>query len=254
MKILVVGDSCKDVFSYGYANRMCPEAPVPVFVPAGSGSVSVGGMIHNVAYHLDQMGVEFDLKHSETESTKTRFIDKKTNQMLMRLDVNGACTTPFDRNFLEDERYDAVIISDYATGFLSQYDIQHLIRQSEYSFVDTKQKLGTWLAWATFVKINQVEWEASRTAELESALHHNLIVTTGADGCQYRDYAYKPQHVEAVVDTSGAGDVFLAGLAAKYLETQDVVEAIRYANAAATQVVKVRGVRTKLDLPRVNIK
>jgi len=211
MKILVVGDSCKDVFNYGRADRMCPEAPVPVFNPGES--VSVGGMIHNVAYHLDQMGVKFDLKHSETESTKTRFIDKKTNQMVMRLDENGVCTTPFDRNFLQDIRYDAVIISDYATGYLTQYDIQHLIRQSEYSFVDTKQKLGTWLAWATFVKINQVEWEASRTAELESALHHNLIVTTGPDGCQYKDYAYAPPHVESVVDTSGAGDVFLAELA-----------------------------------------
>lgn len=251
MKILVVGDSCKDVFSYGRADRMCPEAPVPVFVPAES--VAFGGMIHNVAYHLNQMGVEFDLKHSETESTKTRFIDKKTNQMIMRLDVNGACTTPFNRDFLEDIRYDAVIISDYGTGYLSQYDIQYLIRQSEYSFVDTKQKLGTWLAWATFVKINQVEWEMSRTPELESALHHNLIVTTGPGGCQYKDCTYEPQHVETVVDTSGAGDVFLAGLAAKYLESQDVNEAIQYANDAASQVVKVRGVRTKLNLPGVNI-
>jgi bifunctional ADP-heptose synthase (sugar kinase/adenylyltransferase) len=251
MKILVVGDSCKDVFNYGRADRMCPEAPVPVFNPGES--VSVGGMIHNVAYHLDQMGVEFDLKHSETESTKTRFIDKKTNQMVMRLDENSTCTKPFNRDFLEDNRYDAVIISDYATGYLSQFDIQHLIRQSEYSFVDTKQKLGTWLAWATFVKINQVEWEASRTAELESALHHNLIVTTGPDGCQYKDYAYAPPHVESVVDPSGAGDVFLAGLAAKYLECQDTDDAIRYAQEAAGQVVTVRGVRTKLHLPTVDI-
>jgi len=33
MKILVIGDSCKDVFIYGKANRLCPEAPVPVFIP-----------------------------------------------------------------------------------------------------------------------------------------------------------------------------------------------------------------------------
>ena len=33
MKILVIGDSCKDVFIYGTANRLCPEAPVPVFIP-----------------------------------------------------------------------------------------------------------------------------------------------------------------------------------------------------------------------------
>lgn len=253
MKILVVGDSCKDVFRYGRAERMCPEAPVPVFVPAES--VSVGGMIHNVAYHLSQMGVEYDLTHSETESTKTRYIDKKTNHMLMRLDENGGCDKPFDvKGFLQDRYYDAVVISDYATGFLSSYDIQYLIGNIEYSFVDTKKRLGTWLSSATFVKINLVEWELSKSDEIEEALKHNLIVTKGADGCTHGNISYKPKDVETVVDTSGAGDVFLAGLAAKYLEGQDVNESIRYAQAAARQVVKVRGVRTKLNLPGVNIK
>jgi len=31
MKILVIGDSCTDVFIYGDIERVCPEAPVPVF-------------------------------------------------------------------------------------------------------------------------------------------------------------------------------------------------------------------------------
>ena len=33
MRILVVGDSCEDVFVYGKVNRLTPEAPVPVFNP-----------------------------------------------------------------------------------------------------------------------------------------------------------------------------------------------------------------------------
>ena len=33
MKILVIGDSCTDVFVYGQIDRMCPEAPVPIFQP-----------------------------------------------------------------------------------------------------------------------------------------------------------------------------------------------------------------------------
>ena len=32
-RILVIGDSCKDVHVYGKCERMCPDAPVPVFVP-----------------------------------------------------------------------------------------------------------------------------------------------------------------------------------------------------------------------------
>ena len=33
-KVLVIGDSCKDIYLYGNADRICPDAPVPVFVPS----------------------------------------------------------------------------------------------------------------------------------------------------------------------------------------------------------------------------
>jgi bifunctional ADP-heptose synthase (sugar kinase/adenylyltransferase) len=33
MKILVIGDSCEDVFRYGNVDRIAPEAPIPVIVP-----------------------------------------------------------------------------------------------------------------------------------------------------------------------------------------------------------------------------
>ena len=33
MKVLVIGDSCKDKFIYGKCERICHEAPVPVFNP-----------------------------------------------------------------------------------------------------------------------------------------------------------------------------------------------------------------------------
>ena len=33
MSILVIGDSCIDIFIYGDIDRVCPEAPVPVFKP-----------------------------------------------------------------------------------------------------------------------------------------------------------------------------------------------------------------------------
>ena len=31
MKLLVIGESCLDVYQYGDSVRLCPEAPVPVF-------------------------------------------------------------------------------------------------------------------------------------------------------------------------------------------------------------------------------
>ena len=42
MSILVIGESCLDVFMYGECKRLCPEAPVPVFNPTHK--VENGGM------------------------------------------------------------------------------------------------------------------------------------------------------------------------------------------------------------------
>ena len=36
MRVLVIGDSCQDVFVYGDIERISPEAPVPVFVPTNT--------------------------------------------------------------------------------------------------------------------------------------------------------------------------------------------------------------------------
>ena len=36
MKILVIGESCRDIFHYGECNRLCPGTPVPVFNPIKS--------------------------------------------------------------------------------------------------------------------------------------------------------------------------------------------------------------------------
>ena len=33
MKVLVIGDSCTDVFKFGTVKRIAPEAPVPIIVP-----------------------------------------------------------------------------------------------------------------------------------------------------------------------------------------------------------------------------
>ena len=32
--ILLLGDSCRDIYQFGTVDRMSPEAPVPVFVPS----------------------------------------------------------------------------------------------------------------------------------------------------------------------------------------------------------------------------
>ena len=86
MNILIIGESCKDVFHYGSCKRLCPEAPVPVF--NSSGIASNGGMAMNVYNNVNTLGANANLVTNKNwESiTKTRFVDKRTNHMFMRLD------------------------------------------------------------------------------------------------------------------------------------------------------------------------
>ena len=84
MKVLVVGDSCEDVFEYGKCTRLCPDAPVPVFIP--NDSKVVKGMAGNVANNLVALGVVPTLLSNEEKIIKKRMVDEKTNQMLVRVD------------------------------------------------------------------------------------------------------------------------------------------------------------------------
>lgn len=71
-----------------------------------------------------------------------------------------------------------------------------------------------------------------------------VCVTLDEDGCviYYRDPAGRTQHevvaqipVAEVVDTTGCGDSFAAGMAAGYLQHEDFVAACRYGNAMGAQ-------------------
>jgi adenosine kinase len=84
-----------------------------------------------------------------------------------------------------------------------------------------------------------------------------VCVTLDEDGCVafYRDGAggvteelVGPVPVERVVDTTGAGDSFAAGLAYGYLAYQDYVVACQYGNAMGAQ--RCTGAELKVYLSR----
>ena len=74
-KILVIGDSCVDVFTYGKSERLCPDAPVPVFVEEYS--IKNGGMAANVFNNLKVLNPDSDFVTNEESIVKTRYIEKK---------------------------------------------------------------------------------------------------------------------------------------------------------------------------------
>ena len=112
MKILVIGDSCTDVFVYGRCNRLCPEGPIPVFEP--SKTITNDGMAGNVVNNLRKLGVEkVELITNYEQITKTRYVEEKSNQMLLRIDSNDKVANTFDIKQVDFDSYDAVIVADY---------------------------------------------------------------------------------------------------------------------------------------------
>ena len=83
--ILIIGDNCKDKFVYGHSDRLCPEAPVPVFKPTGDVTIN-DGMAGNVASNIRGVGYECHHIKNTGEITKTRYIDYRSHQMLLRVD------------------------------------------------------------------------------------------------------------------------------------------------------------------------
>ena len=84
MKILVIGDSCEDIFIYGDCSRLAPAAPVPVFVEEYRKSNK--GMAGNVFENITSLGETCEIITNKAEIIKTRYVEKKTNHMLLRVD------------------------------------------------------------------------------------------------------------------------------------------------------------------------
>ena len=243
MKILVIGESCKDVFHYGECNRLCPSAPVPVFK---SISISVnGGMAKNVQENLNSLGAATNIitNHGWMEKTKTRYVDLRSNHMFLRVDESDDSygkLTSRELKKVDFSLHDAVVVSDYNKGYLSTDILKQISTSHELVFLDTKKTLGDWCEKYSFIKINNKEFEKTKPT-LNERIMNKLIVTRGPYGCEYNKKVYPVSSVE-VKDTSGAGDTFLAGLVKKYVETKNIVDSIKFANDCATMVVQKRGV------------
>jgi bifunctional ADP-heptose synthase (sugar kinase/adenylyltransferase) len=245
MKILVLGESCQDIFHYGECKRLCPAAPVPVFNSIHM--IKNGGMAKNVEKNLQSLDIKVDLITNKNwqQITKTRFVEYNSNHMFLRVDEQDSgygtlCLKEIEK--IDFSQYDSVIVSDYNKGFLSEEVLVKISQSHPLTFLDTKKRLTGWCKDFIFIKVNNAEYEASKNIMSESTLT-KVIRTKGPHGCVFQNVLYPVKSVE-VKDTSGAGDTFISALAAKYTQTKDISEAIKYANECATIVVQKKGVNT----------
>tara|TARA_R100000231_G_scaffold129544_1_gene100966 strand:- start:883 stop:1629 length:747 start_codon:yes stop_codon:yes gene_type:complete len=247
MKFLVIGETCSDRFCYGKANRLCPEAPAPVFVPEhGVNNLGMATNVYKNLLALDEDSHKdipyrnkIDLFTNEPEGHKTRYIDIDSNQMFLRVDTDSY---PHCGKLPENiEEYDAVIVSDYNKGFITDLNLSEIGKRSRLSFLDTKKNFNIdWADYFTFVKINEKEF-------LENGWKHraeNVIVTKASKGCWYNYKDYPIQKPSEVRDVSGAGDTFLAALSYAFTATKDINTAIILAQDCCQRVIRKKGITT----------
>ena len=242
MKILVIGDSCEDIFRYGDITRVAPEAPVPVIVPVREESNP--GMAGNVVANLKALGAEVHLITNTEPIRKIRYVDVRYNQMVLRVDENDRCSR-FNGN-VDVSDYDALIISDYCKGFLREEDIKEWAEAAWEipTFLDTKKELGEWCNNIDYIKINSLEHEKNKKQLIAHPhLYKKLIITKGKHGCEFQGMMYATTDVP-VKDVSGAGDTFIAGLVFEFIRSYNVSKAIDFAQECTTTVVQKAGVAT----------
>lgn len=244
-KILIIGDSCSDVFRYGVCDRLNPEAPVPILKPTTI--IGNGGMAENVFSNVKALNYDCELITNMDKPIKTRFIEENSNQMVLRMDENDYIK-PITKEKLESidfSLYDAVIVVDYNKGYLSEEDIEYVSSKHRVVFMDSKKELGNWCKNVFCIKINEKEFEKNKT-DLMEKFFGILVVTLGNRGAilKREDKLFKIANNGGypIRDLSGAGDTFISALVVKYLEDGDMSESIKFANKCASWVVTQKGV------------
>ena len=234
--ILLIGDNCLDVYQFGTVDRLSPEAPVPIFVPLYKEERD--GMVGNVYNNLINLGCDVKLI-AGVKSVKTRLIDTRSKQQIMRVDDDHINEALSISNLSLD--YDAIVISDYNKGLVSYKLIEDIIDKAKCPvFIDTKlpdtaRMQGAW------VKINELEY-----SKIKSECS-GLIVTRGAKGAEVLHHdIFCPAPKVEVTDVTGAGDTFLSALAYQYLVTNDIKSAVEFAIKASSITVKHLGVYAPL--------
>ena len=246
-KILVIGEYGIDKFIYGRIERLNPEAPTPVMIPVRTEENF--GMAGNVYKNLESIG-EFEVEFlgNPVPAIKTRFVEEKSNYILLRTDENDNVQRleSIPRSYISE--FDAVVISDYNKGFLNPADIKEICSAAQLSFMDTKKPLEEWASEIDWIKINDKEFKNPKhNPETIEKVKNSLIVTTGGSGAVYQGKSY-PTKKANVVDVVGAGDTFMSAFVYYKLKGKGVDECIEFANKCSYGAVMRRGVSLLGDI------
>lgn len=287
VRVLVVGDVMLDRYWIGRASRLSPEAPVPV-VSLGSVLNKPGGAA-NVAANIAALGAAAILvglvgqdeagtalrgalrengisdeylmtAENRPTTTKTRVLVH--NQQIARIDdesdapLGDAEESELAGRVTElAESVDAIVLSDYAKGCLTDRFVAAVIAEAKKNgkpvLVDPKNRDLAKYSGATLLTPNLTEAlnaagiekggeeQADEAAEmiLSRTSIDSLLITLGEHGMKLFTAGSEPVHFPSmarqVFDVTGAGDTVVALLAAALGSGADMHAAISFANIGA---------------------
>ena len=275
--IRVFGDIMLDRWIVGEANRMSPEAPVPVLLEqeqkysiggAGNLAVNIKSLGSEVelttvtgqdkeGYKLQELLLETGLQCSlagdvNVTTTKTRLVSKG-GQHIVRWDREEQYIgeDAFDR--FKVHKDDIICISDYNKGTVRRDTIGNLLDKGTKILVDPKQDANFYHG-AYLVKPNMQEYEEwfgkwDKTTALRQMQRLDwtwLVVTDGANGMHVLnildEYKHFKEEVKEVADVTGAGDTVMAVIAYGIDKGMDVFDSCKLSCYAAARIVEKRGV------------
>lgn len=295
---MVIGDLIMDEFIWGKVERISPEAPVPV-VNVTSESLRLGGagnVLNNVydlgakvfvcgiignddmgkkmLQQLRQMGISTEgviVEKDRVTTVKTRVIAH--HQQVVRFDRESKEAS----NSLSMEKIiiylkkqlpglDAVIISDYQKGMISQEllnEILPLIRkEGKIISVDPKPKHFSFYQGVTVITPNQKEASLATGIEIEGeeslistgrSIINTLkckavLITRGEEGMTLFEEGGAITHIPTVAkevyDVTGAGDTVISAYTLALVAGSNFLEAAMLSNYAAGIVISKLGTAT----------
>lgn len=237
--IIIIGESCTDIYVYTKSTRLSPEAPVPVLIPIHK--IKTGGMALNVYNNVKNMDPSVNVKliTHKNKIKKKRYVDHKTNHSFIRIDTGEDNVDPYNGDI--QNKYGVTIISDYNKGYLSETDIINISNKSMITILDTKRRLTKDIIDAVnYIKLNEGEYENNKDLINDDNIN-KFIITLGGKGASHNGVLYMQENDARTIDVSGAGDTFTAAIGLGLHNNKSLSEAIRMANKMSYKVVLQRG-------------
>jgi D-glycero-beta-D-manno-heptose-7-phosphate kinase len=290
-KIGVIGDLMLDHFIWGNAERLSPEAPVPVvlakkecFIPGGAGNVAtnivaLGGKAFVLGLAGKDNAAEIliqEFKKNNIDTAGVIRIEGRLTTQKIRIIAGNQQVARVDREncdyidsqteesiikfvFSQIEKWDAIVISDYAKGLITENlskKIIDLANKSKKSIIcDAKPKHFRYFENITLLKPNYKEAvEMAGTDDVNKAgkflqgqLKSDILITQGSQGMtlfRKDKITHFPTQAKEIFDVAGAGDTVVAGLALCLAGGATMEDASFISNLAAGIVVGKLGVAT----------